>query len=226
MAGPRRLHRILQVGAVGATFSPSHTLSAVMAQGTDPRRKVSIFVGLSLDGFIARPDGGLDWLDGPPGAPPTPEGEDFGFADFMARTDALVMGRDTFDTLLGFDAWPYGDTPVMVLTHRSLDLPPDFAHPVGAIAGEPADVVERLAARGLRRLYVDGGRTVQSFLAAGLVDEMVLSRLPVLIGDGIPLFGALPLDLWWDHRETRVLPGGMVQSRYEARHGTSATPDQ
>ena len=166
----------------------------------------SVFVGASVDGFIARPNGGLDWL--PPGG-----GEEHGYEAFMASVDALVIGRNTYETVLGFDAWPYGEKPVFVLSTRP--LPPA---PAGAVvermAGEPADIVSRLAARGFRHAYVDGGITIQRFLRAGLIQRLVVTRVPVLIGSGIPLFGELPRDVLLRHVATRQYASGLVQSEY------------
>jgi dihydrofolate reductase len=166
----------------------------------------SVFVGASVDGFIARPNGGLDWL-------PAGGGEEHGYEAFMASVDALVIGRNTYETVLGFDAWPYGEKPVFVLSTRP--LPPA---PAGAVvehmAGEPADIVSRLAARGFRHAYVDGGITIQRFLRAGLIQRLIVTRVPVLIGSGIPLFGELPRDVLLRHVATRQYPSGLVQSEY------------
>lgn len=175
------------------------------------RAKVSVFVGASLDGFIARKNGDLDWLEGPGGSP----GEDYGYRAFVSRIDALVMGRGTFEKVLTFKEWPYGKKPVFVLTHRPLVIPPKLTGTVEAMSGTPAEVVARLAKRGLHRLYVDGGKTIQEFIAAGLVDELIASRLPVLIGEGIPLFGPVPADIRLKHVETRTFAGGVVQSVYK-----------
>ena len=171
-----------------------------------------MFVGTSLDGFLARPDGAFDFLPGAEGG--EGGGESHGFAEFMATIDALVMGRNTFDVVRAMPAWPYGEKPVFVLTSRPLgDLPPRI--PVEAMAGTPAEIVAGLAARGVHRLYVDGGLTIQSFLRAGLIDRIVVTRVPVLIGTGIPLFGPLEHDIRLRHVSTRVLGGIMVQSEYE-----------
>jgi len=170
--------------------------------------KASVFVGVSVDGFIARPDGALDWL---PEAP-----EDHGFEAFMASVDTLVMGRKTFETVLGFGSWPYGEKPVVVLSSRDLDLSAALARGgrVDRMGGAPAEIAASLAGRGARHLYVDGGLTVQGFLRAGLIDRLVITRIPVLIGDGIPLFGSLPADVRLRHVDTRAFPSGLVQSEY------------
>lgn len=171
-----------------------------------------MFIGMSLDGFIARPNGELDWMQQEGG-----EGSgDYGYDNFMARIDAIVMGRKTFEKVLTFGTWPY-KKPVIVLTHRPLRIPAELQKEkkVEIMTGTPKDVVERLAKQGLFRLYVDGGQTIQGFLNAGFVHELILSRLPILIGTGIPLFGPLQSDIRLRLVETREFPGGMVQSTYE-----------
>jgi dihydrofolate reductase len=166
----------------------------------------TVFVGASVDGFIARSDGGLDWL-------PT-DAEDHGYDEFMATVDALVIGRGTFETVLGFREWPYGQKPVIVLSSRPLDLSGLRDHPVEQMGGEPAEIVARLEARGLGHIYVDGGITIQRFLRAGLIQRLIVTRVPVLIGQGIPLFGALDADVRLRHVRTRDFPSGLVQSEY------------
>jgi dihydrofolate reductase len=169
--------------------------------------KASVFIGTSLDGFIARTNGALDFL--PPGG-----GEPHGYDEFMATVDALVIGRKTFETVLTFDKWPYGEKIVVVLSTRPL-----AAAPLGAVvermSGTPAEIVSQLTARGIRHIYVDGGITIQRFLQDGLIQHLVITRVPVLIGTGIPLFGAVPRDIVLRHVGTRQYASGLVQSEYE-----------
>ena len=169
--------------------------------------QASVFIGTSVDGFIARANGHLDFL-------PAGGGEPHGYDEFMATVDALVIGRKTFETVLTFDTWPYGEKPVFVLSTR-----PIAAAPLGAVvermSGAPADIVSRLAARAIRHIYVDGGITIQRFLQAGLIQRLVITRVPVLIGAGIPLFGAVPRDIVLRHVATRQYASGLVQSEYE-----------
>lgn len=173
--------------------------------------KCSVFVGTSLDGFIARPDGSFDFL---------PEvSEPHGYEEFFASVDALVMGRNTYETALAFPSWPYGAKPVFVLSRR-----PSLAHaPEGAVvehlSGELREIVGQLEARGFRHLYADGGNTIHQFIAAGLIQRIVVTRVPVLIGTGIPLFGAVPGDIRLRHMATRAFPSGLVQSEYEVEAG-------
>ncbi|GLQ45152.1 dihydrofolate reductase [Dyella lipolytica] len=169
--------------------------------------KASVFVGISVDGFMARADGALDFL--PPGG-----GEPHGYDAFMASVDALVIGRKTYETVLGFDAWPYGEKPVFVLSSHALAPPPAGAV-MERMSGAPKDIASALAARGIRHIYVDGGITIQGFLEAGLIQRLIITRVPVLIGTGIPLFGATARDIVLKHIGTRQYASGLVQSEYE-----------
>ena len=168
--------------------------------------KASVFIATSLDGFIARADGGIDWL-------PTGDVEEHGYEAFIASVDALVIGRKTYETVLAFDAWPYGEKPVIVLSTGTLSPAPPGAV-VEHMAGPPADIVSQLASRGVQHIYVDGGITIQRFLQAGLIQRLVVTRIPVLIGTGIPLFGPLSSDIVLTHVGTREYASGLVQSEY------------
>lgn len=169
--------------------------------------KASVFVGTSLDGFMARTNGELDFL--PPGG-----GEPHGYDEFMDTVDALVIGRNTFDTVLAFDPWPYGRKPVFVLSTRALPPAPPGAL-VEHMSGPPNEIVSLLAARGIRHIYVDGGITIQRFLQAGLIQRLIVTRVPVLIGSGIALFGPLQHDIILRHVRTQQYASGLVQSEYE-----------
>jgi len=169
--------------------------------------KASVFVGTSLDGFIARPNGAFDFL-------PTGGGEPHGYDEFMATVDALVIGRHTFETVLSFGGWAYGKKPVFVLSSRPLPSVPAGAV-VERMAGEPAAIVAQLEPRGIQHAYVDGGITIQRFLQARLIQRLIITRVPVLIGSGIPLFGPSPHDIALRHIATRQYQSGLVQSEYE-----------
>jgi dihydrofolate reductase len=169
--------------------------------------QASVFIATSLDGFIARPNGGIDWL--PPGG-----GEDHGYDAFIATVDALMIGRHTFETVLTFDTWPYGRKPVFVLSTRPLPVPTPAGAVVERLSGDPRDIVSQLAARGVRHIYVDGGITIQRFLRAGLIQRLIITRIPVLLGDGIPLFGGVSGDVALRHVATRQYASGLVQSEY------------
>ncbi len=168
--------------------------------------EASVFVGTSLDGYIARANGDLDFL--PPGG-----GEPHGYEEFMATIDALVIGRKTFEKVLTFPTWPYGAKPVFVLSTRALARAP-LGAVVERMAGAPPEILSQLAARGIRHVYVDGGLTIQRFLQAGLIQRLIITRVPVLIGTGISLFGLLPHDIVLRHVGTRQYASGLVQSEY------------
>ncbi|MFZ0795373.1 MAG: dihydrofolate reductase family protein [Candidatus Korobacteraceae bacterium] len=168
--------------------------------------KTTVFVGASVDVFIARANGDLDFL---------PEDcEPHGYAEFIASVDTIVIGRKTYEKVLSFDGWPYGQKRVVVLSSRPVDLTLAAGGVVEQMAGAPGDIVSQLAASGAQHLYVDGGITIQRFLAAGLIQRLIVTRVPVLIGDGIPLFGVLPRDVRLRHVTTRHYPSGLVQSEY------------
>ncbi|MFO0884971.1 MAG: dihydrofolate reductase family protein [Pirellulales bacterium] len=172
----------------------------------------SVFIATSLDGFIARADGSIDWLMAAQAS--APAGEDFGYQAFIDTVDALVMGRVTFETALSFGEWPYGQKPVYVLTRKGISIPASLQETVQATSESPQALIKRLESQGLNHLYVDGGQVIQSFLAAGLIQQLTITTIPVLIGSGKPLFANLPHDIKLEHVATTSYPCGFVQSRY------------
>jgi dihydrofolate reductase len=170
--------------------------------------KASVFVGTSVDGFIARHNGDFDFL-------PEGGGEPHGYTEFIATVDVLVIGRNTFDKVLTFDKWPYDDLRVVVLSNRAIDTSAIRGGRVEHMAGPPQEIVSRLAASGAQHAYIDGGITVQQFLRAGLIQRLVITRVPVLVGEGIPLFGSLPHDVKLRHLSTQTYASGLVKSEYE-----------
>lgn len=179
----------------------------------DPKQ--SVFIATSLDGFIARPDGGIDWLTNENKG----SNEDYGYGEFIDSVDAIAMGRNTFDKVLSFDTWPY-NKKVVVLTHRPLEISDELSGKVEAASGPPQEVVDQLAGRNLNHLYVDGGNTIQQFLNAGLIQEIIITRIPVLIGEGIPLFGPVKNDIKLQHITTKTFDGSLVQSRYKVNYSS------
>ena len=174
--------------------------------------KASVFIATSLDGFIARRDGGIDWLDNPE---TESSSEDHGYHDFIASIDTIVMGRNSYEKVRSFGIpWPY-EKPVVVLTSRPLTIPDELALRVSQLSGSVEDVVNALESRGAKHLYVDGGVTVQSFLKAGLIQRLIITTIPVLLGDGIRLFGSLDRDVRLRHVVTKTFRGGLVQTEYE-----------
>lgn len=169
-----------------------------------------VFIAVSLDGFIARQDGDIGWLlqrDDPT--------EDHGYAAFIADKDMIVMGRGSYEKVLTLGTWPY-DRPVLVLSKQlaNAPVPEPLKGKVRFSNSSPKSAMEELARKNMRRVYVDGGRLVQSFLRDGLIDDMVITTVPVLIGSGRPLFGTLPQDIDLTLVSNRSFPSGLVQSTY------------
>ena len=172
--------------------------------------RCAVFIATSLDGCIARSDGDLDWL---PQDGDLEGADDHGYEEFVASVDVLVMGRTTYDTVLGFGVgWPY-ELPVVVLTNRPLDDVPAGAD-VRTASGPVTQVVADLEAAGFTGAYIDGGEVIQQFLTADLVDDMTITVVPVLLGDDIPLFGELEQDLRFTAGEPRLVTGGLVQTTW------------
>jgi dihydrofolate reductase len=171
---------------------------------------VILYVAASLDGYIARADGSVDWL-----SIANDEETDYGYADFFARVDAIAMGSRTYEQVLDFDEWPYPDKRVFVFTHRPLE---SVAYDVTFTDQSPVDFVSGLDSAGVRTLWLaGGGDLVVSFMEHRLVDEYILSIVPIALGDGIPLFkGPLP-----EHRlellESTDYASGLVQLHYRNR---------
>ena len=175
----------------------------------------SLYIATSLDGFIARPDGAIDWLMEAQAT--VPPGEDCGYAEFMATVDVLVMGRHTYEQVAGFEPWPYSGKRVVVLTSRALDLKQGPGIQLEQSSESPAALLQRLDTEGCRHAYVDGGRVIQSFLSAGLIDQLTVTTVPILIGSGRPLFGELPQDVRLTLTDSKAYDFGFVQSRYSVQ---------
>ncbi|NJO79853.1 MAG: dihydrofolate reductase [Cyanobacteria bacterium RM1_2_2] len=173
--------------------------------------KSSVFIATSLDGYIARGDGSIDWLDRANES--VPAGEDCGYGNFIESIDVLVMGRNTFEKVLSFGDWPY-TKPVVVLSRGQVSLPKSISQTVCVSSEPPSALVERLANSGAKHLYVDGGLVIQSFLREGLIDEITITVIPVLLGSGKPLFGTLGKEIELAHIATKAYEFGFVQSKY------------
>ncbi|MEM7223271.1 MAG: dihydrofolate reductase family protein [Pseudomonadota bacterium] len=180
-----------------------------------------MFIAASLDGYIARPSGAIDWL-----MKQKTEGEDHGYEYLMNSVDGLVMGRNTFETILTFGEWPY-TKPVVVMSSEltQADIPKEFATKVRLSRLAPDDLMRELATEGWKRAYVDGGKVIQSFLRAGLISDITLTHIPILIGEGLPLFGYLPADIDLEHRATQSFPSGLVTSSYRVLDSNAPAGD-
>jgi dihydrofolate reductase len=174
----------------------------------DSAMKASVFVGISVDGFMARLNGDVDFL-------PADGGESHGFNEFYASVDVMVIGRKTFEWVVDYGGWLYGKKRVVVLSSKPLDLSAVRGGVVEQMSGDPAEIVAKLDAGGLRHAYVDGGVTIQRFLRAGLIQRLIITRVPVVIGEGIPLFGVVPHDIRLRHIATNHYKSGLVQTEYE-----------
>ena len=174
--------------------------------------KASINIAVSVDGMIAEKDGGIDWLNNQPSI----EGEDMGFQAFLDSVDVMIMGRNTFEKVLSFgkEAWAYGELPVVVMSRSHVDIPDHLAKTVSSSSLNPKALVDKLASEGCKHAYVDGGYTIRQFIKDGLIQDMTLTTVPILLGDGIRLFsdqGPLKLKLI----NSKAWPNGMVQNKYE-----------
>jgi len=168
-----------------------------------------VYIATSLDGYIARKDGNVDWLM----EIPNPGKSDFGFSDFMQRIDGIIMGRNTFDLVLKFGQWPY-TKPVFVLSKTMKEMPEKFKGKAELIQGNLVTIIETLKSKKIENLYIDGGRTIQSFLKQGLIDEIIITRIPIILGSGIPLFVEMESELNLEHVETEIFNNALVKSRY------------
>lgn len=173
--------------------------------------KNSVFIATSLDGYIADKEGGLEWLH----STPNPNNIDMGYGEFISKIDALVMGRTTFETVCGFDMdWPY-QKPVFVLSNTMTTIPEKFKDKAQLAKGSLTDILDTIHEQGYYNLYIDGGRTVQSFLTEDLIDEMIITVIPVLLGGGSPLFSDLPKKLDFKCVNSKVYLDKIVQNHFK-----------
>src|SRR6478672_4382526 len=167
-----------------------------------------VYIGASLDGFIARKDRSFDWL-----SKYADQNAIDAYKEFIAGIDVIVIGRGTFETVMSFPDWPY-HLPVVVLSQSVKKIPPELEEKVSLSDRAPRELLKELSEAGYRSAYVDGGKVIQSFLSEDLIDELIIARVPVLIGDGIPLFGYLSRDLEFEHKKTASYHNGLVRSYY------------
>lgn len=177
----------------------------------------SVYIATSLDGFISKPDGDIDWLHQANSL--VPHGEDCGYAKFMEKVDVLVMGRNTYERVITFDPWPYTGYDVVVLSTQQVTVPTHLSTSVVASSEPPMKLLERLANRGVRHVYVDGGKTIQSFLADGLIHQITITVIPVLLGSGRPLFATDGREQKLELLSSKAYKFGFVQSTYRVLAG-------
>ena len=170
--------------------------------------KTIVYIGTSLDGFIARKDGDIDWL-----TQFANEEAINAYKELISRIDAIVIGRGTFDKVLTFPSWPYAKR-VFVLSSSLKQVPEKVIDKVTILAMKPTELLSYLSECGFSSIYVDGGKVIQDFLKENLIDELIISKAPILIGTGIPLFGYLDNDIQFNHIKTAVASNGLVRSYY------------
>lgn len=168
-----------------------------------------IYIATSLDGFIAASDGSIEWLY----EIPNPEQSDYGYAEFMSGIDAIVMGKNTFEKVLTFGEWVY-DKPIFVLSNSLKQIPEEIIDKAEIVNGDINNLVQKLNHQGYDNLYVDGGGAIQSFLQEDLIDEMIIARIPILLGSGFPLFKKLDQRLKFKHQKTEIYNNTLVKSHY------------
>ncbi len=177
------------------------------------KNKNRVFIATSLDGYIADKNGGIDWLD----SIPEINQIDTGYNKFMSEVDALVMGRSTFETVCGFDIdWPY-QKPVFVMSRSMTEIPEKFKDKAQLVKGTLAEILEQIHKKGYHRLYIDGGNVIQSFLKEDLIDDMIITVIPILLGNGIPLFADLPKPLNFECKKSIVFLDKIVQNHFIRR---------
>lgn len=172
-----------------------------------------VYIAASIDGYIATVDGGIDWLH----ELPNPENDDYGYAAFMENIDALVMGRNSFEKVLTFGAWPY-EKKVFVLSSSLTEVPSELDGKVEFLSGTLDEVVGHIHSCGFKNLYIDGGKVIQSFLTEDRIDALIITRIPILLGAGIPLFGEFMEPLKFVHKDTKVYGDALVMSHYTRLH--------
>ncbi len=188
--------------------------------------KCSVFIATSVDGFIAREDGSVDWLD-TAGKPDADLGDraDMGFYDFFESVDCLIMGRGTLEVLSGFDLtpdqWPYRDARIIALSSTLNEPPANLTDRVEMYSGDLRELLARLESEGHSHAYIDGGKTIRSFLELGLIDEMTLTYAPVILGRGIPLFAGTQRSISLESARAEVFPNEFVQVRYKVSYHKS-----
>jgi len=178
--------------------------------------KSSVYIAMSLDGYIARSNGELDWLD--TASASVPKDEDCGYDAFINSIDVLIWGRNTYEKVLSFGDWPYGDKRVIVLSRNIIKIPQNLEHSVSHSSESPKLLHKRLAAEGAKRLYIDGGITIQRFLDEGLITDLCITIIPVILGGGISLFGSIDEDISLKHIETKSYDFGFVKVIYEVQN--------
>ncbi|MEQ8625542.1 MAG: dihydrofolate reductase family protein [Vicingaceae bacterium] len=180
-------------------------------------KKNSVFIAVSLDGYLADKNGGLDWLH----SIPNPDNDDMGYIEFTNRIDALVMGRKTFETVIDFDVpWPY-EKPVFVLSNQLKEISKPYNNKAFLVKGTLTGILKQIHQKGYERLYIDGGTTIRNFLKEDLIDAIIMTTIPILLGGGAPLFGELPKELKFELIGTKTFLNQLTQIHYKRKKSNS-----
>ncbi|MCJ7715583.1 MAG: dihydrofolate reductase family protein [Anaerolineales bacterium] len=174
--------------------------------------KVSVYIAASIDGYIARLDGDVNWLNE---AENSGGQEDYGYKEFSNSVDCMVMGRKSYEMVLSFLVWPYEGKRVIVLSKSLKDIPEESIGKIELYSGEPKQLVNKLKDKGCKHLYIDGGKKIQSFLKEDLITDITITKIPILLGEGIPLFGKTGRDIKLKHVKTKTYKNGFIQSTYD-----------
>lgn len=171
-----------------------------------------VYIATSLDGFIARKDGNLDWLM----EIPNPDNSDYGFSSFLDKIDGIIMGRRTFETVITFNEWPY-TKPVFVLSNTLREVPDKYQDKAEIVKGHLNEILDSMKSKGFYNLYIDGGKTIQSFLKLNLIDELIITRIPIILGSGISLFSEMDFEIKFELINTETLNKDLVKSTYRRK---------
>jgi dihydrofolate reductase len=185
--------------------------------------KCSVFIATSTDGFIAKKDGSVDWLHASGNAAADMgEQADMGFADYLSSIDCLIMGRKCMEVIASMnltpEQWPYGDNRIIVLSNTLKQAPDNIKDKVEIYSGDLRTLVSALDSDGYKHAYIDGGITIQAFINLGLIDEMTITRAPVLLGEGIPLFGTTKKDIKLEQASATAFANDFVQVKYSVNY--------
>ena len=174
--------------------------------------KTVAYLAVSLDGYIADKNGGVDWLN----EIPNPDQSDFGFAEFMQSVDAIVMGANTFRVVQSSGVWPY-EKPVFVASSSIKEAPKGYEDQISLVQGEAREILADICELGHKRIYIDGGKLIQNCLQAGILDEIIITHIPIILGSGIPLFVEFENSIHLEHKGTKVIGVGLVKSHYQIK---------
>lgn len=181
--------------------------------------KCSVYIATSADGYIATSDGDVDWLHTAGNFEAgMSENPDMGFDEFIASVDCMIMGRKCMDAIAGFnltpEQWPYGDTKIYVLSNTMKEPPENLRNKVEMYSGDILKLISQLKSSGYKHAYIDGGTTITNFINLQLLNEMTITKAPIILGKGIPLFSELNKSIKLTNIEATVFPNGFIQERF------------